>query len=416
MSKRIVYKIIGILYLTVLYVPKDLIIDRDATQWLMLSLINLFVLSINLFLYLKGRIKPFVTPISFKILTGLFIWASLSIIYTLSIQATIVDLSRFLIYLTTFYNLLVLFKELQLSIKHLSIVFTILFIYEIYFPLKVILEILQNISFDNDLANLLQGKASNKNITSFSIALKIPFLIYLYFKSEKKIIKIGVLGLISLAYVMLNFLDTRAITLANYLILILLIFNLVLNFKKSNFILTSILILAITLSFNIPSLLNDKRTDKNIELVKISSDRDESSNQRLRFYKAGISQIVKNPIIGVGFGNWKLESIKYDKNSVKEYIVPYHMHNDFLQFGAELGIIGMFTYLAFFISTIFYYLKNVLLSQKLKLNIFTTITLVFFIYFFIDSNLNFPFARPMIFLQFLIFLSFLENEIQIKKT
>ena len=91
----------------------------------------------------------------------------------------------------------------------------------------------------------------------------------------------------------------------------------------------------------------------NQKLIAItsSSKSDDSKNQRLRYYKAGVEQVSNNPIIGVGFGNWKLESIKYDKDASIQYIVPYHMHNDFLQIGAELGLIGFVLYLLFFCSS-----------------------------------------------------------------
>ena len=47
-----------------------------------------------------------------------------------------------------------------------------------------------------------------------------------------------------------------------------------------------------------------------------------------------------NPVFGVGLGNWKLKSIEYDAKDILGYVVPYHAHSDFIQLGAELGIIG----------------------------------------------------------------------------
>ena len=46
-----------------------------------------------------------------------------------------------------------------------------------------------------------------------------------------------------------------------------------------------------------------------------------------------------NPILGVGLGNWKFKSIDYDKKDIFGYTVPYHAHSDFIQLGAELGVI-----------------------------------------------------------------------------
>ena len=57
------------------------------------------------------------------------------------------------------------------------------------------------------------------------------------------------------------------------------------------------------------------------------------------------AHIASNPILGVGLGNWKLVSIDYDKKDIVGYVVPYHAHSDFIQLGAELGVIGFLLYL-----------------------------------------------------------------------
>jgi O-antigen ligase len=255
------------------------------------------------------------------------------------------------------------------------------------------------------------GKASNINVASFSIALKVPFLIYLIFKEKSNYLKGIFIVLIILCYVILNYMNTRAITLSNYFILFLILAFSIINFKKKLFLKSTILILVIFFSFNLPSLINTKRSDKSQELISLTTTNDESSNQRIRYYKAGIKQIISNPFLGVGFGNWKLESIKYDKESAIQYMVPYHMHNDFLQAGAELGLIGIFLYFLFFVSSFSKYLID-LKKFKIRSDLKALVTLLFFTYIFVDSNLNFPFARPMVYIQFLIFIAFLDSQIK----
>ena len=48
--------------------------------------------------------------------------------------------------------------------------------------------------------------------------------------------------------------------------------------------------------------------------------------------------LFQNPILGIGMGNWQLESIKADRENIQSYIIPYHVHNDFLELAAEIGI------------------------------------------------------------------------------
>ena len=71
-------------------------------------------------------------------------------------------------------------------------------------------------------------------------------------------------------------------------------------------------------------------------------------NQRLRYYE-DVLNIWPQPILGVGLGNWKFKSIDYDKKDILGYTVPYHAHSDFIQLGAELGILLDFLYLTIFL-------------------------------------------------------------------
>ena len=411
MEKKYFQILIGLLILSVLYLPKDFIIDRVASQWLFLSVVNLGALSYNLFLTFRGELKSFKLPFSLKTLSILFLWSVVSILYTSSFQVTVIDLSRFFIYLVTFYNLLIVFNEVEISFKQLSYLFTILLLYEAFFPYQALYIIMTEGIFGNiiHLPNYLYGKASNINITSFSIALKVPFLIYLYYNEKSNFLRVIFITLIILCYVLLNLTDTRAITLTNYFILLIIFLFGIINLNKKVFLKSTILILIIFFSFNLPSLTNSKRSDKNQELISLTTTNDESSNQRIRYYKAGIKQIINNPVLGVGHGSWKIESVKYDKESAIQYIVPYHMHNDFLQFGAELGLVGIFLYIIFFFSVFFQYIIDIK-NFKLRYDLNALVSLLFFTYIFFDSNLNFPFQRPMVYLQFLLFIAFLENQ------
>ena len=49
----------------------------------------------------------------------------------------------------------------------------------------------------------------------------------------------------------------------------------------------------------------------------------------------------------------------FDANDIEGYIVPYHAHSDFIQLGAELGVLGFILYLVssygLYIMYIYYY-------------------------------------------------------------
>ena len=139
------------------------------------------------------------------------------------------------------------------------------------------------------------------------------------------------------------------------------------------------------------------------------STKDGSVNQRLRYYKQGVSQFISNPLVGLGIGNYKFKSIEMDKKDIKGYIVPYHAHNDFIQIAVEQGVLGLVSYIMIFITFIFSMIKQRLFRSR-DLNIFL---LASFSIFLIDSMFNFPIARPISQILFVLLLSLVSFE-QIK--
>ena len=74
--------------------------------------------------------------------------------------------------------------------------------------------------------------------------------------------------------------------------------------------------------------------------------------------------ISKNPLLGLGIGNWKFKSIEYDGKNMMEYTVPFYAHNDFLQIGAEIGILGLAFYLLFIIRPFLILIKKIYSSKE----------------------------------------------------
>ena len=144
--------------------------------------------------------------------------------------------------------------------------------------------------------------------------------------------------------------------------------------------------------------LSSKGADVLSRAATISlSTNDGSVNQRLRYYQDVLTHLKSNPIMGVGLGNWKLKSIEYDADDIKGYVVPYHAHSDFIQLGAELGIIGFLLYLLIFLFA-FYYTFKLIRYSKMS-NFEKSFIFLLFIglgVYFVDANLNFPIARPQV--------------------
>ena len=137
-----------------------------------------------------------------------------------------------------------------------------------------------------------------------------------------------------------------------------------------------------------------------ISRLNTISTQDKSTSQRLDYYADAFYYMIDNPLYGVGLGNWKIKSIDLQSSNIINFKIPYHVHNDFLQFGAELGVIGFLSYLLFFVIILFQLIRSYIKSNDSSLSLFLLLS---FIAFFIDSNLNFPHARPLQVASFALF-------------
>ena len=109
-------------------------------------------------------------------------------------------------------------------------------------------------------------------------------------------------------------------------------------------------------AFGIQSPLNIifKTSESSLSRIQtINAQEDQSSQERKRYYKQAFFTMLENPILGIGFGNWELESIRTDSENIRGYTVPYHAHNDLLELGAETGFIGTFLYFSILIIVVF---------------------------------------------------------------
>jgi tetratricopeptide (TPR) repeat protein len=246
------------------------------------------------------------------------------------------------------------------------------------------------------------GLAANINITAFSLLLKLPFLFYSTTIFNSRILKTSTDILISGIILCLIILKSRASFISLFLVIILLTIYYFLNRKNKVFLkfsIKSILIFCLFLSAEAFLTTSENSIDR-IGSITDSSLEDESINQRLNYYKSALVQFKEKPF-GEGLGNWKIKSIKLNKDIINDYIVPYHMHNDFLQNLAELGLIGFILYGLIFLTLLLKLLKSIFWYQtNSKLDHFLLLGLIVYL---VDASLNFPMARPMIQVYMILF-------------
>ena len=389
-------------YLCVGFIPNLDAVDKIAPQWLYLSVLNLSC-GIYLLLYrktFKERIASVLSSWMSIFYIAFVIWAALSYFYAINPTEVLVNIVRHFNTLFMFLHLGILIYNFKDKNRLLSFAIMAILAVEVYAVLYQALEMYKAGAIK---PGQLKGVTANRNITAFSIAIKIPYVLFLIIRNQKQWVKLLYAALVLLSLLSLSMIQSRASFIAAGLIGVLLLGWTGINYFKNKsfkslipnlyYVLPMILALVLNQAF-----LSEKGADALSRASTISvSTNDGSVNQRLRYYEDVLTHISSNPILGVGIGNWKLTSIDYDKNDIKGYIVPYHAHSDFIQLGAELGIFGFFLYLGVFLfgayfSFVLLFKSNLETENKWFVLLLITALGVYFI----DANLNFPIARPQV--------------------
>ncbi len=392
-----------IAYLCIGFTPNLEAVDKIAPQWLLMSILN--TLSVLFILFNRNSFAQRITQTLSTYLSytyiGFIIWAACSYSYAINPTEVLVNISRQV-------NVLMMYLVMGFFVYHfkskrtfLSFVITAILSIEIYAVLNEALQMVNTSGLIS--AGNLKGVTANRNITAFSIAIKIPFVLFLIYKNQKTLYKWILSGIILLSILCLSMIQSRASFLAVGLILVSFLGLCVVLFitdknKKHLFQFGYLLIPFLAAIALNQVLLSDKGADALARASTISAGTDDGSvNQRLRYYEDVLTHLSLNPIFGVGLGNWKLKSIDYDSKDIVGYVVPYHAHSDFIQLGAELGIIGFLLYLGVFVWAVFFVYRLIRYSTlSVEEKVFLFLLLTALGVYSVDANLNFPIARPQV--------------------
>ena len=375
-----------VLLLSVIFIRDSTVIDLIGVQWLYLSIVNFLALLYNF--YRKNSLPVISHWLKVSIYL-LFIILFLSTFQSIVIKLSLIDIARYFVIYLTVYNTLLLIDESKFNFLKIARIFLIFLVFD---NIEFLISYYKNFSSLTPRSTVLKGFTSNINITAFAILLKTPFLLYLILKDIKWIRLISYISLV-ISLICLFWIQSRA----SYIALLLIIVTLLLSFKSFPKVFLKFFSIAI-LSFILANFHISKNNKNQDNFKRISSiinldQKDVSINNRLRYYEAGFNQILKSPFIGVGIGNWKINSVEYDRKYMENYTVPYHMHNDFLQIFAETGIIGFILYFGIF-AYLTLILVHKLINKKLKFQ--HLILLMCLTTYIVDANFNFPHERSEI--------------------
>ena len=420
-------KILIYLYVFIGLVPYLETTDKIHIQTLYLSILN--VISISLIISkigLRNTTNSFLSSIGKKPAIFYFVFIAfclLSLFQSYNIIQSYIKLTEVHTQFLSFLILLYLLSTIDNLLKFFSNTIIIIACVELassfipYFNDIITLGSPVNRSLD------YRGVTGSVNILSYLLLMKLPFFFYLGLKSNKYqwfYIIITTFSLYSI--VVIN--QTRSAILLSIPVIVFMLFVFIYNsyFEKNNhylnrFNLFKVLILPAILVLIFSNIQSSTFNITESVQSRISSiDINEySTNSRIRYFSQAINSIFNKPL-GVGFGNWQIESIKADSQNMESYIVPYHVHNDFLELSAEISLLGAIAYYMIILTVFLFLLQKIITSIKNRNTL--DYEILFFVslgIYLVDSMVNFPQARVLQQINLLFIIAVLVNLYKFKK-
>jgi len=378
-----------ILLLLSTLLPRFDAIDNNAIRWFSITVISgMYILKLTLDKNLRG---------SFSVLIKMFFVFSFSyLLFSLSSAANfnegLISINKIYSSVCVLLTALIAFKKIKNPIIFLAKIFSIFLLIECSYL------IIEFFFFDSTFT----GISTNRNISSSSIIIKFIFLIFLMNSSRNDINKVFLRVLEVMVIISIILLQSRLGLFSLVLIYILFFF---INKAKRKYYIISLFIVFLS-SILLYGSGGSRVIDKNYNILNIESD--ESLNQRLNFYEIAFDLFREKPLIGHGVGSWKYESIGYKKSENNTVLIPYYTHNDFLQILVETGIIGLGIF-----SLIILYLVNCIF-KLLKRDKDISVFIILFIFFFLNSMINFPSHRSQEFVPFILCCSLIMSKVEIE--
>ncbi len=400
------------------YIPNFRSIEIIGPQYLYLSILNLICIA---YIFVnKSKINPQFLP-ALKKTKHIVVYAIFVLLSALSglgannFSLWVVNFSHVFIILILALNLaILLFNKKEILPNLVFFVCVSLFVStftEVYHLFKN----LNKMSLFQIIPNF-KGNSGNINIFSVSINIKIPFLVFaiLCFDNWKKYFAIVTLFCATLVVFLIS---ARASYLGLFLIVVS--FLVLYNYKyvdnvKEKIFNSLFVVVPIILSLLLTNVIfSTKKGEGRFESVgsrvtKLADSKveDQSINLRKYYWKNSILVIKAHPLLGVGIGNWRIESLPYEQLEADNLLISEHSHNDFLEIMAETGIVNGLVYLLLFILIVIINIKTILKSTDRTKQTIAIISILMLTGYLADCLFNFPLHRTAIQMWFAFIMVF----------
>jgi O-antigen ligase/tetratricopeptide (TPR) repeat protein len=395
------------LYLIVHFIPDMGGADVMGAQWLYVSIVDVFVLS-YIFFNQKEYVQAIATLLQLKftiVYSFLVLWAILSFTYAINGIETLVCFARLFSTYLIFINLSILFykRELTPLFNVVSTLVAVVLLFDSMYVISGFSKNMVDMNLDQNIVSLT-GKNGNKNVMAASLLIKFPFLLFMILHN-KLIGKLAGLLILFLGIMALFILNTRSTYVGLAVVFVLFASTIYILYRKEGLKKIGIQLAYFMIPLFFAFLAANSMLSKAVDLqgfqggygtiTKRAGDITVASeqNSRIHLWEGVIDYAIKHPILGGGYGNWKLASIPYEKEYTNDLFVPYHSHNDFLEMFADLGILGGIAFLGLFILMGLAVLQ---VWQKAKDNnakLVASFAVMAIACYFVDAFFNFPAER-----------------------
>lgn len=332
-----------------------------------------------------------------------------SIIMSISLLISdyiIVSLKEYLIFIFYFIVYFLVITNIEDERQFYSLI-SLFYITSFIVSIYTILHYYEFIPYLKEFGTVM-STIGQKNWISNYLALILPIILSFFLLEEVKKNKIFYCLLLAIIYITLLICQSRGIWISIFFTLltgIILVYKyrLFKIFKENKKWLALILVtfIIITVIYSTDNPLNKSVITAPQRAMSTFDVQDPSINGRLLIWKTTLEMIKDKPLFGLGIGTFKMSYLVYQAEYLK--INPSHIkysgkaeeaHNEYLQMGAELGIVGVYIFLGIFY--IFYSLVlNYLKKEKSNRNKIIILGLVMGITsFLIHSLFSFPFHVP----------------------
>jgi O-antigen ligase len=229
-------------------------------------------------------------------------------------------------------------------------------------------------------------------------------IISIYFLLHSNTFKQRLLWLVTFLATLapLLFSQARGLWLALTIAILLLVIKVIINNKKSIFLLIVLIAIIAIPSYSMSEKLIQRFEETKIEMQEISSGNLETSiGMRLQMWKAAFYLSTESPLIGLGDTHIAYKKELAEQGIITPLVIGYsHYHNQFLNALVKYGVIGLSLLLCSIFLPVYYFFKN---DSKYKWPGFLTLLI-----FVIASLTDVPFqhAQTLIFYFVVMYITF----------